>query len=281
LIQFREVTAEPIEQGEVLVAWELRPLGTGEDIAGSFFVIQRSGGLAGPYLTISGQIDDANTYVDRALPRKHQNRKLTYRVLLQRVNPATNLIETLADSLPVTINPDPDLLALEIVRQFRVLHRRATGTLCAIFSIRDFGHRCPVCFNETQMRSTRSNCAACFSTGFLGGYFAQVNAFVDFEPTKEAVQITQFGEFQENDTVVWITNYPPVKPRDVVVDQMSRRWKVVSVRRIERLGFVVQQFMQLRIIQKVDIEQSIPVAPLVPPEDVFLGHGRIGGSLLC
>lgn len=285
MIQFREVTAEPIEQGQVLVRWELKAPGEGEDLTDTFFVVRRSTSLRGEFQTISPRIGNADLFLDDQFqdednPKKHLNRKLVYQVLLQREVPG-GAVETLADSLPITVSPDPDLLALEIVRQFRVLHRRATGTLCAILSIRDFGPRCPMCWNETQKRVTRSNCKACYATGKLHGFHEQVNVFVDMNPTKEAVQVSEFGELQENDTVAWITNFPPVKPRDLVIDQMSRRWKVVSVRRIERLNFVVQQFMQLRVVQKVDVEYCIPIEPLVPPPDVFLGHGRVGGSLLC
>lgn len=280
-IRFTEITASPIELSETLIQWRLDADDPAE-LVGVEFIVDRSGGLAGgPFQPVSGRLANVDMFVDRRTKRKNLFRHLIYRVRAGRADPVTGAFVPVTGSFPVDVNVEPDLLALEIVRQFRVLHRRVTGQLCGIFSIKDFGPRCGSCWNAVQKRNTNSNCKRCFGTGFHGGYFAQVNAFVDFNPTQESVQITQFGEWQRNDTLVWITNFPPVKPKDLIVDPLNRRWRVINRRPIDRLGFVVQQFLQLREIQRVDVEHCIPVSPLVPPDDVFHGHGRVGGSILC
>lgn len=280
-VRFVEVTASPIDISTALIQWSVEA-DEASELVGLEFIVDRSGGLAGgPFFRVSPRLVNVNVFVDRRANRKHFFRHMIYRVRAGRPDPITGAFVPITGSLPVEIGVEPDLLALEIVRQFRVLHRRVTGQLCAIFSIKDFGPRCGFCWNPVQKRSTSSSCRECFGTGFIGGYFAQVNAFVDFNPTEESVQITQFGEWQSNDTLVWVTNFPPMKPRDMIVDPLNRRWRVVNRRPIARLGFVVQQFLQIREIPRVDVEHSLPVAPLVEPEDVFRGHGRVGGSILC
>lgn len=270
-VRFEDVEARVTVDGEIGVSWRL--VTDGDDLEDVRFEVQRSGGVAGPYSRISPLLDAA-AFLDDKAPLKHQFRRLAYRVRAILANTG----EEAAVSGPVEVTQPADLVGIEIVRQFRLLLQRFTGTFCAIFSIRDFGPRCS-CFNVAQKRLEREDCPKCFGVGFRGGYFAQVNAFVDFEPPQESVEITQFGEMQTSETLVWLTNFPPVKPRDVIVAPDNRRWNVVSVRRISRLGFVVQQFLKLRIIQGVDIEYQIPVEPLALPDDVFRGLVRVGGSL--
>ena len=274
-VRFREVLARPLDLLRVLVTWKLEP--TQDDLTGTEFIVQRSGGLAGPYKAISAPLPGANQFIDATAPRKHLFRNIAYQVVLRKPGPPVVILST---SKPAVIAADMDLISMEIVRQFRILHRRVTGRLCATFSIRDFGDRCTDCFNLTQKRETKSNCLTCFGTGFRGGYFDQVDAFIDFNPTPQSVDITEFGEMQQSDTIAWATNYPPFKPRDLIVDPDERRWRVVAIRPIQPRGQLVQQFLQLREIQVVDVEYKLPVVQPVAPDDPFVGAVRIGGSAL-
>jgi hypothetical protein len=276
-IEFDEVTARPLDRERVLVRWRLKP--TSDDLVGLEFVVQRSGGLNGPYVSASIALVDVDQFTDVRARLKHLHRDNVYRVVAQRT--VGLQVNAVAISNPVLLETDPEIIGIEVARQMRLRLQRITGRPVATFSIRDWGIRCPNCFNPSQGRVSRSDCERCYGSGFLGGYWAQVDSFVDFSPTREQVQITVVGEFQQNQRVVVAGNFPPFKPRDIIVEQeLDRRWRVVDVQPIDWKGFTVQQQLTITAIQKVDVEYRIPVRPVVIPADRFRGHGRIGGKAL-
>jgi hypothetical protein len=152
----------------------------------------------------------------------------------------------------------PDLIAAEIIRQEDVLFREFVGRKCFLFTARTFGPRC-TCFDVTLGRITRSNHRPCFGTGWLGGYVSPVAVYVQLDPNPKASTVTSLQEVQQSDTVGRMISFPPVNPKDILVESDNRRWRVISVRQTERLRASVRQEIQLHEIPRGDVEYELPV----------------------
>ena len=77
-------------------------------------------------------------------------------------------------------------------------------------------------------------------------------------PLQHVVQL--FGERQPSDTHARTLSFPPISPRDIIVESENRRWRVVNVVTTQRLRAVVHQELQLHEIARSDIEYSLPLA---------------------
>jgi len=98
------------------------------------------------------------------------------------------------------------------------------------------------------MRISYGDCDVCHGTGWLDGYFAAMSVKGMLNPNPVINQITMYGEWRPSDSLLTILNHPPLVVRDVVVDEKGQRWAVRAVRRIERLGFSIEQQAQLSLI---------------------------------
>ena len=54
-----------------------------------------------------------------------------------------------------------------------------------------------------------------------------------------------FGEWKPSDSLLYMLGYPPLKPRDIIVDDNNHLWTIVQVRTIERRGYIVEQNAQI------------------------------------
>jgi hypothetical protein len=67
------------------------------------------------------------------------------------------------------------------------------------------------------------------------------------------------GERQEQNTSARLISFPPVKPKDVLVEGENKRWRVVTVAKTERLRSIVHQEPTLHEIPRGDVEYKLPI----------------------
>lgn len=276
-----EVIVRPLSVTAVEVDWVLQP--TDEPLVNSRFTILRAESPEGPFVDVSGPLVDTPGFVDSVnLKAKHAD--VFYRVRVDHIpSGITVLFPNGTPDESFILHPNlqvaavagefgPDFVALEITRRHNMLLRRFTGRVIGYFPVRTRGARCPLCYDQKKMRSNNSACPDCFGTTFDKGFHAQVNIFVDVNPSPAVVQNATFGKLVENQTVIWMTNFPKAKPNDMIVDQQNRRFRVVQVNPVTQKRYIVQQLLQVQEIDRSDAEYLLPVdLSLKAPAEDFVG----------
>ena len=160
---------------------------------------------------------------------------------------------------PTAQQGEPDLIALEIQRQEDVLFREYIGRRCWLFPVRTFGPKC-TCYDKVAGRRTKSNHMPCFDTGYLGGFLAPVECYIQFDPDSKNPSLSPLGgEQQPINTSIRLLSFPPVKPKDILVESENKRWRVVTVNTTQRLRATVHQEVTVHEIPRGDIEFKLPI----------------------
>jgi hypothetical protein len=218
------------------------------------FVLRAGDSPMGPYEQIGGPLVDQYFFRDVKVNLLHKWRQYFYK--LRVVDRRTGEAKEFG---PTSSGEDaPDLIGSEIQRQEDVLFREFVGRKGYLFISRTFGPRCS-CFDVTLGRITRSNHRPCYGTGWLGGYMQPIEVFAQFDPNPKNVTHSSLPPQQASDTSARMISFPPVSPKDILVEADNRRWRVISVRSTQRLRAVVRQEIQLHEIPRGDIEYDLPV----------------------
>ena len=205
-----------------------------------------------------------NSYVDDGLSSYSNNRLWFYRVI------ATN-IDT-GDTITSTIKYEhykSDKIFMDVVRRDRLVlypvrdKRPLVGVKCFLYPQKSWGSKCHVCWDSVKSRVRDDKCPECYSTGYSGGYFDPSWFYADFTPDSKFVNLMDYFEIQPSQSACWTTNYPPLSPRDVIIEEDGRRWIVVDVVITEYRRKRYRQLAHLDKIDRDDIKYQIPY-----PEDL-------------
>lgn len=249
------------------VSWELAS--TTEDIFDYTFQLFRSEGPEGPYDSLSPEFEDQYIFIDNSIRRAHAYRKLFYRLHVK--HKASGDIKEFG---PVSQEADPDLITTEIRKHMNILFREFAGRRCWVLPVRTFGQRCSACWNPTLQKRRISGCPTCFDTGFTRGYMRAIEAWVQFDPNANSEQNNATGPTQQSNTTARLGYYPPLKPRDIIIEGENRRWRVVSITTTEQLRAPLHQECSVHEIPKTDIEYSIHLDLGTALKDLWLSPSR-------
>jgi len=218
------------------------------------FYILRSEAPMGPFEQIGGPFRDTYSFRDSRVNLMHKWRTMYYKIRIIH-RPTGEVYETPSTN---SQDPEPDLIANEVNRQEDVLFREFIGRRSWLFPVRTFGPVC-TCIDRVLGRRTRSNHSLCFGTGWLGGYMHPVQIFIQLDPNSKQTNLNSLQEQQPSNTIARMISFPPVSPRDVIVESENKRWRVVSVTTTQRLRSVLHQEISLHEIPRGDIEYDLPV----------------------
>lgn len=231
------------------ITWKVRS--QSEDLLDYTFQVIRSQGPAGPYEPVSPEMDDRFVFVDRGIHRSHDFRTYFYKIRVRAKQ--TNEV---VDFGPADPGPDPDLIALELRKHMNLLFREFIGRRCWVFPVRTFGTRCS-CWNATLNKRTQSHCQTCWDTGFVRGYMTPIESWISIDPDQKGEQNMNVGPTTQSNTTARMGFFPPVKPRDLIVEPENARWRIVQVSGTEQVRVQVHQEIQIHKIPTSDIEYRI------------------------
>lgn len=218
-----------------------------------FFVL-RSDAAMGPYRQLGGALRDKYHFRDVEVHLLKKWGQHFYKLkVVDRRNGESQEFGPAASS-----EPEPDLIAAAIMYEEEVLWREMVGRKCWLFPARTFGPRCS-CFDVTLGRTTRSNHMPCYGTGWLGGFLSPVEIFLQIDPSPKQTQLTDTGEWRPVVASARMSSFPPVNPRDIIIETENRRWRVANVQQTQRLRAVVHQELQLQEIPRGDVEYALPL----------------------
>jgi hypothetical protein len=218
------------------------------------FYVLRSDVAMGPYKQIGGPLRDKYHFRDAEVHLLRKWGQHFYK--LKIVDRRDGSSEEFGPAS--SYEPEPDLIAAAIMYEEEVLWREMVGRKCWLFPARTFGPRCS-CFDTTLGRTTRSNHLPCYGTGWLGGFMSPVEIFLQIDPSPKQTQLAPTGEWQPNVASGRMSSFPPVNPRDIIIETENRRWRVANVQQTQRLRAVVHQELQLQEIPRGDVEYALPL----------------------
>lgn len=260
MIKVTKMTVRSFDLDHMDVFWEISPVAAPpsasapHEIFDYDFYVLRSEAAMGPYEQIAGPLRDQYNLRDIQVSLLHKWRQYYYKIRV--VHRPTAQEETFGPAS--SVEPEQDLIAAEIIRQEDLLFREFAGRRCILFPARTFGPAC-TCYDVVTRRTTRSGCRTCFGTGWLGGYMAPVEVFVQIDPFTKVAQKNALQERQPGDTAARMISFPPVSPNDILVESENKRWRVLSVTPTQRLRATVRQELTIHEIPKGDIEYALPV----------------------
>lgn len=237
------------------ISWEVED--TSEDIQDYTFEVLRSEGPAGPWSALTPKFQDTYLYRDAEAPRTGKLRDLYYKIRVTKTSASKTV------DYPETVNgvgqeAELDLEGSEIANRMKLLLSEYTGRLVWVFPIRTFGQRCD-CFDPNTSRRTRSQCNTCYDTGFVGGFHAPIQTYAQIDPHGKIKRHQLLADGEPIDTTARLANFPPLKPRDILVETENRRWRVGQVRVTEKLRAPIHQEVSLHMVPPTDIEYRLPV----------------------
>lgn len=266
LLDLKDLRVRSLDSDFNELTWKLAD--TSEDIFDYTFQVQRSESPSGPYESLAAPFQDRYAYIDNTLNTGHRWRKYFYQVRVVHVPSGDS-----KEFGPVSKDPDPDLIALELRRHMQLLFREFAARRCWVLPARTFGQRCS-CFNPTLKQRRQSGCQLCFDTGFVRGYLSPIESWVQMDPSPKTEQNTNVGAQQQSNTTARLSWYPPLKPRDLLIEPENRRWRVVQVNQTEQGRAAVHQEVQLHEIPQRDIEFSVPLNLDEALKDLWLNPSR-------
>jgi len=234
------------------VYWEVSP--TTEDLQEYEFYVERSESEEGPWQQIAGPLIDRYHVRDNNVPLRSHNRILFYRIKALHVLSGTELYSKVIDRAGKI-----SLLAQEMIRREDVLFREFVGVQCWLFPRRTFGQRCPQCWDDVLQKRRQDQCPTCWGTGFSGGYHYPIGLWGQVDDAEQTEQVTMEDHRQVTYHTFRTGPSPAIKPMDLVVDHLNRRFRVFTVGGTTRLGVGVRQEVKMVIIERGAIEDSIPL----------------------
>lgn len=218
--------------------------------------VQRSESPEGPFEYISPLLTDVYTFRDRSVNLESKWRDFYYQIVVTKPGDPS-----FVHFSPVNLlGAPPDLVGLELFR-LQELHLKANvGRPVVVFKHRTFGPPCPDCFDsKLRQRKERSDCKTCFASRYRGGFFNPITVYADGAPPAKILRLASFFELTPSEKLFDMAGYPLVLPRDIIVEDTNRRYRVQDVRPQSKKQFTFQQIVRAMEIPRTDVIYSLPV----------------------
>lgn len=220
------------------------------------FNIYKANSQTGPFTKINDQPVVSNGYVDPDRETAYFDNYDYY--ILEVIKQDGTVYKT----LPLTwYNQQATpvyLMAKEINRREWLLLNIRTGIETYVFRRKNFGKRCPLCWDDITQGVDRDDCPNCFGTGWDGGYWGPAQTLVQYDATSDHLLKTYFGNYQPDEIAGWTIAIPNITPRDLIVRWPERRlYSVKDVTNTELQGTTVRQILRLDELNRTAPEFQI------------------------
>lgn len=270
MVTFTKLYVRSFELDSVTIFWAIEDISKEDDIYAYSMELLKSESYNGPYDKVAGPFFNIFQYRDPLNLEDHKNRNIYYKIRVTDIRTGETKVEG-----PTAQLPEPDLYAMEILRQEDMLFRNFIGRRCYTFPRKTFGQIC-ICVQPQQMRGQRANCKTCYGTLYLGGFNSPTAAYIQFDPNARSTQLTPAINHSINFTTCRLTAYPPLNIGDLIIDPENHRWRVEQVQVTKRLGYDVHQECQVKEILRGDIEYELPVLDDIKKvDDIFDWRNRV------
>lgn len=165
-----------------------------------------------------------------------------------------------ATSFKSALRARPDLVGMEMILQVRMELRHGSGRAVFYVPKRTYGTRCSSCFDRETNTRIRSNCEACYDTGFAGGgYLSPIRTEADIREVDKNVVLTDYGKTVQADCSCRMSNYPPIKEGGLIITSENDRYRIEKLTNSSHKGSPYEQNLYLHLIPRGDAEYRIPI----------------------
>ncbi len=239
------------------VYWDVAPCH--EDINQYEFYVVRSDAEFGEYAEVAGPLVNMFHVRDNSV-RGHKSfyNKIYYRVLCK--NRFSGEEKYYPETGGVCLSAPLDLVGLEMARINNVKLKEFTGRKLWVFTRKTSGQRCSACYDPVAARKTKSRCANCFDTTWVGGFNAPVEVYGMIISPDEASVHADFGNIEIENTALLIGNYPELFEGDIIIEAENVRWRVGStIKKVKKSRAIIRQQAPLHRIPNGDVEFKLPM----------------------
>lgn len=261
-IRFKKIRARILSVehiSRVLVSWEIEP--TSQKLDSLRFFIER-GESPSEFIRLNGDgipADGLYEFVDYTASLFDLQKNYYYRVVAEELSSEGEVLQSFV-SEEASLDGCLDLAGLYVVEENLFKLEEVSGVPVLFYKKRFEGVKCPECWDDVLKRTTKSNCKTCFGTGRLEGYYPPIEGWVDFSVQTQNAVIQQQGTTQPNKTRCEFTNYPELRPGDVVFEiQNHIFWKVSSITAPEKNRVIMLQNLDLTAVNRSDIEYNLEI----------------------
>lgn len=244
MIQISKIIVNPVKVDKIQVKWIFKP--TFENFNDYVFRLERSESPESAFVPIF-RFTDAMQYLD-VINYRRLWKTIYYRIRITHI--ATGK-EEISD--PAQFEYAPNLEALEIIRRNDILlknKRHGIGVPVVVFLRKQDGPRCN-CWDPDKKRVRVSNCEECYQTGYAHGFYDPIVTWANMSPDNKAAPLPQWGETETNDTRIFLSNYPEVEPKDVIIEpRLLRVWMVENVETSQRRGHLLHQLVTMSYLDR-------------------------------
>lgn len=234
------------------------------------FDVFRSGSSEGPWELVVRQLANQYAYTDRLVQpegtahadyrRPNQlgfTRGFFYRVVVTGPDGAQAEV---VDDLDPQLDRKQAQYWRKMVRDLSVGLRKLNGVPCAVLKKKQWGERCPRCYDKVSREVVRANCVTCWGTGFVGGYWAPVKVHTRRSAPVSATQQTPEGKSDSNSVRIWMPHIPQLDRDDVIVFlRDNKRFRVDQQSETQITTVTVHQTISAVEIERSHILYKLPV----------------------
>jgi hypothetical protein len=173
-----------------------------------------------------------------------------------------------------------DGISKTLINNERRLLNRYVGTPFKIFKKRQEGARCTECWDPNRQQRKKSSCATCNGSGYIsGGFYYPISTQISTDTALKKNMPSETAEEALIDLRARMTNYPIVRPKDLLLNVFDgRRFIIVNVTPTElpnrsksrdvysKLSYTVSQILDLKELHPEDSEYSVMSSQLAPKD---------------
>jgi len=139
------------------------------------------------------------------------------------------------------------------------------------------GVRCTNCWSESRQQRTLTHCTVCDGSGFINGYYCAISIQMAFDSDNRKSDSQRNFEDVYNSMRARTSNYPIIRPKDIIVNKDEyKRYVVLFVETtklprhaesgiiLSRQNYIVSQLLTLQELNPDDNEYNIDIAALLP-----------------
>lgn len=257
MLEISNIRVRSFDLNYLDIYWDIVPCY--EDVNQFEFYVQRSDAAFGEYVEVAGPIVNGTHVRDNSI-RGHKSfyHHLYYRVICKNRGNGDEV--TFPETGGVALSAPLDLHGLEMARINNLKLKEFEGRKMWVFTRKTSGQRCRACFDPVATRKTKSRCANCFDTSWVGGFNAPVEVYAKIITPNETVVHSEFANVEIENTAIMMGNYPEVFEGDIIVEAENIRWRVGSnISKVKKSRALIRQQAPLHRIPNGDTEYKLPI----------------------
>lgn len=150
-----------------------------------------------------------------------------------------------------------------------VLHRLYYGEPSKLIKRKSFGARCSKCWSEERQQRILSHCDTCNSTGYGVGFYKPIPVQMSFDSSPKKSDSLKDYENSFDIKRARLSNYPIVRPKDVVVNSDNNRRYVVTHVEVTKLP-MISTFEKKFSRQNYILSQMLVLDEIISSDDEYL-----------